>query len=684
MKLSGKFKMLMILTLVLAAMATFGRAGETLYYGIEQNGILGGYSVSNTSDIEVDGRKAILIEEMTFFKMSAMGAEVETRVEVAYHIDPETGQYFYAAFEIEQGAVNLGVTVDIIGDIARITPNDGSEVTEIELPPDVLLENTQMFPHLIRDFVEAGLSEKTYKILNAMDLEVHEVIHTLVDMEELELAGQKFNAVCINAMDLSTGMKLKRWIDKNNGQLLKLESAFRAVFLADSTVRDNIVSSSIDENLFARVDAKISDIKGITYMKVKALMEPGGQWITQASLNNPGQKFEGTVENNIVDGVFELKYEKYDGADAPPFPPDISGREDLQKYLKADDLIESSDPVLIEKSRELTEGAKDSWEAFKRLATWVDTEIVYGIPGGGTARKTYDMQTGECGAHSRLVAAFSRAVGIPCRVVWGCMYVPNLGGAFGQHAWNEVYMGSAGWVPVDATAEEIDYVDCSHIRLGEASSKTIFFNPKKMEVLDYAIGAMTMAEAGEMVVSDEYQPYLGKYQGPGGGVFEVLFQNGNLAFDIPGKMVFELLEPDQSGLWVFRLTDAAGITFQKDDSGEVIGLTLISKTKIPRKVVTETVDIPEDVPEEYHPYMGKYSVPMQNFDLTVFFQNDNLAVDDPQAGIIQLRGPDDEGKWIDQFDRNKISFDLNEAGTATAMIFHQIVKSPRIASEEGK
>jgi len=122
------------------------------------------------------------------------------------------------------------------------------------------------------------------------------------------------------------------------------------------------------------------------------------------------------------------------------------------------------------------------------LNKWVAKNIGYAIPGGITARTTYDIRAGDCGAHSQLLAAFCRAAGIPARVVWGCMYVPNYGGAFGQHGWNEVYMGNAGWVPVDATALEHDYVDSGHIRIGVMQSKTTSVNLKEMEILDYRLG----------------------------------------------------------------------------------------------------------------------------------------------------------------------------------------------------
>lgn len=68
-------------------------------------------------------------------------------------------------------------------------------------------------------------------------------------------------------------------------------------------------------------------------MKVKALLDPIGTWITPESLNVRGQKFEETVQNNIINGVFEIAHTKYDGHNAPPFPPDFSGRRTIEPYI---------------------------------------------------------------------------------------------------------------------------------------------------------------------------------------------------------------------------------------------------------------------------------------------------------------------------------------------------------------
>ncbi|MHC5039287.1 MAG: transglutaminase-like domain-containing protein, partial [Planctomycetota bacterium] len=201
------------------------------------------------------------------------------------------------------------------------------------------------------------------------------------------------------------------------------------------------------------------------------------------SLNVPGQKFEGKVEESTIKGIFEIAPPRFDGEGAPSFPPDFGGREDLKKYLAPEEMIESEHSDIKALAKKTTEGAKNAWEASVRLAAWVHENIPYEIPGGGTALATLHSRKGECGAHSRLHVALCRAVGIPARLVTGGMYTPIYGGSFGQHAWDEVYMGEkGGWVAVDTTAGEATGIDAGHIRLGESAT----FRPKKVTILDYA------------------------------------------------------------------------------------------------------------------------------------------------------------------------------------------------------
>ena len=652
---------------------------KTLYYGIEINGVLCGYSEINLSPMVKDGKNMTLLKQNVFAMLSALGSKFNTEVKLTYHIDPATGKFNYHDSEIKQGQVQLNSVTRIEGNTARFTSTPGNRETTIELPPDVIFENTVSFPHLKRDFVERKMEKATYEIYEVREAEVQKATYTKAGTEKLQLAGKSYNTIILDRLNNKTGLKATMWLDVENGYLLKtIVSNNRMSYLADPSVVNRIKMADVDDNLFAKVDVAIADVQAISYMKVKATVEPTGVWVTREGLNVPGQHFTGTIKDNLIEGVFEIEHERYDGSDAPAFPPDFSKDQVVKKYLEADEFIESDDPVLVKKAQEITQGSKDSWEAACRLSKWVAENISYAIPGGMTARKTYDLKAGECGAHSILLAAFCRALGIPARVVWGCMYVPNYGGAFGQHGWSEIYMGRAGWITVDATANEIDYVDSGHIRIGEYQSMVTALNPKKMEVLDYRAGSMKMGQAEEPS-SRMYEAYVGEYTNPATKtVLKVFVQGGSLAVDIPGKVVLALNDADENGLWYCKLSSQVYFTFKRKylGFGKVVEMQIHQIIPLPRKSGPEKVN--NNVPEKFRPYLGTYSLAALRADFTVIYKDGSLAVNDPlEKKTIKLQLPNEKGRWLDEFNKNTIFFELDNQGNVESMKIDSVDKFTR-------
>jgi transglutaminase-like putative cysteine protease len=657
----------LILTIVLLGIVGIAVAEtEKVYFAIEADGTPFGYSEIDISAMETDGRKLILLEQTTFAMVSALGAEFNTEIKLIYHIDPETYQFTYHESELKQGQVELSSRVYVEGDRARFVSGP-AETTIVDLPSGVLLDNTLIMPHLIRDFVDAGLTEKTYDMLDVREAKVQPAIFTRVGIEDLMLAGEHYRALVLDGLKPDTALKYRVWIDPETGYLLKTRMANgRESYRSGESIKKRITTVSVDENILAPANVSISDIQSITYMKVRAKIEPSGLRVTAESLNVPGQKFTGTVESNLIDGIFEIEHTVYDGVGAPPFPPDFSGDEPLAEYLEPGGLIECEDPVLVEKARELTEGAADSWEAAVRLSEWVAENISYAIPGGGTPRKTYDIRAGECGAHSFLLATFCRAVGIPARVVWGCMYVPNMGGGFGQHGWNEIYMGSAGWIPVDATATEAKYVDSGHIRFGEYQSLTTAFNPHEMEVLDYRLATGETA-SDEAAISEKYQAYLGSYEHPGEGEdFEILIKEGNLTLDIPGQMALPFNEPDEAGIWQCKLSPRLYLEFEEGGDGTMEAMILHEIVLMTRK--SDPEEMPEDAPDHLRPYLGEYLFAQAQAEFTVLYHEGGLAIFNPlDKETVGLQSPDENGGWLDEYGKNTIYFDTDGDGNVTAL-----------------
>jgi hypothetical protein len=232
-------------------------------------------------------------------------------------------------------------------------------------------------------------------------------------------------------------------------------------------------------------------------------------------------------------------------------------------------------------------------------------------------------------------------------------------------------MGEAGWIPVDATANEYDYVDSGHIRVGEYQSVTTGLNPVSVEILEY--------RAGENRAEDEgrYADYLGRYNLPQAGMtLTAKVQDGILAIDIPNKVVLGLNDPDDQGRWYAKLSDQLYVEFTRDDGGKVQSLLLHEMIRMGR--VSEPETVPEETPETYRAHLGVFRMPQAGADFTVVWENDSLAVQDPLAGkTVHLQLPDETGGWLDEYDKNTIRFQVGEDGTVHAMLIDSVTPFQR-------
>lgn len=636
---------------------------ESSIYAVEIGGMLCGYSESTYTAIEKDGKELLSVNMEALVKQRALGANVELVIKNKALIDRRTELPVFVEQRFKTTA-EIYSSVKFSNGVAHFSSIEGGETREIQLPEDVVLENTLSYPHLKKDFIQGNEEKKEYRVFDNQRGEITTKIYTKIGEEELELAGTTYHTVILEELNNNTAIRTKLWLDKENSYPLKIDVSTRVIYLADKSVKKRIQVANVDNLLFARVNKIIPNVHDISSMTVEATINSGGEWITTESLNFPGQKFEGTVTNNLIEGVFEIEKQHYDGKNAPAFPS-VYNDEKLRKYLEPETLIESDHPELIAEAKRITQGAEDSWDAAVKLSTWVGENIMGALPGGTSAINTYKIREGECGSHSRLLAAFCRAVGIPARLSIGCMYITYMGGCFYQHAWTEIYMGEEGWKAVDATAHEFDFVDAGHIRLGEASS----FNPTEMKIIEYKMGSGELATG----VPEELKKYLGKYKHEQrNNIFKILFQDGTLAVDIPNSQVLALNPPDENGILYPKVTRQLYFSFEDDMYGNITQMKLEQVVPLGKKF--EQDSIPADVPEELKPLLGNYWLAQAQADFKVIFEDGTLAVNDPLAKkTVKLPEHTEAGLWKDEFNQNEIEFVKNEKGEVIRMLIYKNV-----------
>ena len=454
------------------------------FFGIEFNNELCGYSEVFLNE---NGEKNYIeIIQKAYISIRAMGRDIIQKQAFTYHLDPTTGNFNYHVSSMEDGVNMRSAKMTLSGDTLYIESSSGKGLEKVYIPANTVLPNTLFYPHLKESFVIKGIQSMTYQCFNVSNGKVQEFEYTKVGSEDMEFNNRKYHAVIISENDPDTGLKTKYWIDTESGLRLKTESQNNiSIYLTDLTVVSKVKQGSWDDVIFIKTNVDIKDIRGITSMQVKASLE-GIPASSPDDLNVNGQIFEGEVSDNMINGIFKIAHAKYNGNNAPKIGDFDNASDKIAMYLSAEEMIESDDSSIASIAKEVSSDAQNSWEIVKRLGYWINNNIKGSIY-GGSAHETFVRGDGACGPQSLLMAALCRAAGIPSRVVWGCMYTPVEGGSFGHHAWNEVFMGAAGWIPIDVTSKETDYVDSGHIRLGILKTKVTVINFREMEILDYSV-----------------------------------------------------------------------------------------------------------------------------------------------------------------------------------------------------
>ncbi len=124
----------------------------------------------------------------------------------------------------------------------------------------------------------------------------------------------------------------------------------------------------------------------------------------------------------------------------------MTGSDDLQRFLAADDVVEARHPDVMRLAAELRSAAGEGTEAYARAAfEWVRDEVAHSIDAADprvtlSASDVLRERVGLCYAKSHLLAALLRTEGIPTAL---CYQRLREGDVFMLHGLVAVHVGGA-------------------------------------------------------------------------------------------------------------------------------------------------------------------------------------------------------------------------------------------------
>jgi len=154
------------------------------------------------------------------------------------------------------------------------------------------------------------------------------------------------------------------------------------------------------------------------------------------------------------------------------------------------------------------------------------------------------------------------------------------------------------------------------------------------------------AELASCEIPEHLQPYIGTYAATfDDSVYTVIVRSGRLALDVPGQTVYELRDPDETGLWSFVLSDELAVSFESGDADVATSLILHQgglALEFLRAGFRPAVEVSA---ERARALVGEYDDPASEDTIEVVHQNGRLAVHIDGRMTLELRLPDDEGMW---------------------------------------
>lgn len=419
------------------------------WMNIFQNDHKIGFSHSNISKQD-NGYK---VEEYVFMKINTMGLLHDIYVKTIGNLNTDfTLQTF--DFGINSGRFAFRVKGETKKDILSIQTQSFGDIRKIDIP---IKTKPYLMAGLINAAFASGLKEEeifTFNIFDPASMSQVPVLLKIDKKEGIQIGETKYTAIKTFLSFKGTTQIL--WVN-DNGEILK-EKGFLGISLEKTTKDDALngmpVQASEDLTRLVSIPSNvtINNSGKLIFLKVQIK----GVKLDSLKINDDRQIFK--------DGILYINKESIGDLfkQHKAYKPDIAS----YYFLKPTPFIQSDNREIINIVRKTLNPFDPPIIKAKKLVNWINSNIekrpVISLP---DAVSTLKNKAGDCNEHAVLMAALSRAAGIPARVEAGLVY---LNGSFYYHAWNSLYFGR--WVAIDPLFGQIP-ADATHIRFSTGGPK---------------------------------------------------------------------------------------------------------------------------------------------------------------------------------------------------------------------
>jgi hypothetical protein len=416
-----------------------------------------GYSHTSVSAGDAGSARQYQIENTTVLNLNVMGSRQRIAVKSQSAVD---SSYRMQTFAFVLSSTGYSIDVKgrrLQGESYEVTVRSASSTRRLTLviPDDAVLYSPMT--EMALKALEPG-KQVTLRVFNPVSLSAQNITIRALRRETITHRSKTVEATVLTA--LVEGMETLSWID-SNGSILRQETLFGWTMEAcdaREALAGTASGDSLNADMLTSLAVPVSGPVDRLPSARSATLRLDGAVLLRENLESPRQSvlsITGTVaEIRVQAGTFP-ETNAIPGARTPP-------PTNLAPWLAASPFVQSDDPRMIAKAREITEGSTDPRQAVLALYQWVNTKVAkiptVSLP---SALDVLLRPEGDCNEHTYLFVGLARAAGIPAKIRVG-LTLHN--GLFYYHAWPSVYLGD--WVDMDPTLGQ-PAVGADHISLFE-------------------------------------------------------------------------------------------------------------------------------------------------------------------------------------------------------------------------
>lgn len=423
------------------------------WYGLYINGQKAGYS---RNEVAVTDDGTVTISEDASFALTMAASRQDMRFKTV-RVYSAAGELVRIDSEVEDLKGHSRFLAENEADGLHLTSVVGGEENRKVLPkPTESLTDALKHAHWIRQHPAEGDS-MAFKAFDPMYEQEMTGMSHIVDTEVRILDGVP-----------TTVYKIKSTIDS---AVMQLDSI--SFVTQDGTTLEDEVAGMLTMRLENEDDAKDVDYSNDVIVSNAAMVD--------APIEKPRSREKLTLRLTgplNADHVFndERQYFRQEGdnwiftsntiqvneSEAVNVPVQD---EDAKKYLAPTTFVQSDNPAIIAKAREIAGEETNTLRISNALCEWVHANMRSTFSARLTnALEVLNSLEGDCTEHSILFIALCRAAGVPAREVAGLIYVEGSQPGFYFHQWAKVWIGK--WIDVDPTFNQ-PLADVTHIKLAE-------------------------------------------------------------------------------------------------------------------------------------------------------------------------------------------------------------------------